>query len=81
MDIDQAGRIREQLKKNRVVVVAGFQGLNPNEDIATLGRGGLGHHGGGAGGCAQGGPLSDPEGCGRRVHHQSAGGAGGAQAG
>jgi aspartate kinase len=23
-----------------VVVVAGFQGLNPNEDIATLGRGG-----------------------------------------
>ena len=39
MDIDPK-RIREQLKKNRVVVVAGFQGLNPNEDIATLGRGG-----------------------------------------
>jgi aspartate kinase len=39
MDIDPR-RIREQLKKNRVVVVAGFQGLNPNEDIATLGRGG-----------------------------------------
>lgn len=33
-------RIFEQLKKNRVVVVAGFQGLNPNADIATLGRGG-----------------------------------------
>ena len=33
-------RLLEQLKKNRIVVVAGFQGLNPNEDIATLGRGG-----------------------------------------
>lgn len=33
-------RLLAQLKKNRVVVVAGFQGLNPNEDIATLGRGG-----------------------------------------
>ena len=33
-------RIRAQLKQGRVVVVAGFQGLNPNQDIATLGRGG-----------------------------------------
>ncbi|HMP73613.1 MAG TPA: aspartate kinase [Kiritimatiellia bacterium] len=33
-------RVFEQLKKGRVVIVAGFQGLNPNEDIATLGRGG-----------------------------------------
>ncbi|MCO5061833.1 MAG: aspartate kinase [Kiritimatiellae bacterium] len=33
-------RLLAQLKKNRVVVVAGFQGLNPEEDIATLGRGG-----------------------------------------
>lgn len=33
-------RIFEQLKQKRVVVVAGFQGLNPNADIATLGRGG-----------------------------------------
>ncbi|MCZ7592419.1 MAG: aspartate kinase [Kiritimatiellae bacterium] len=33
-------RLLAQLKKNRVVVVAGFQGLNPSEDIATLGRGG-----------------------------------------
>lgn len=38
-DIDPK-RIREQLKTGKVVVVAGFQGLNPNEDIATLGRGG-----------------------------------------
>jgi aspartate kinase len=33
-------RLFAELDKNRVVVVAGFQGLNPNEDIATLGRGG-----------------------------------------
>lgn len=33
-------RLLAHLKKNRIVVVAGFQGLNPNEDIATLGRGG-----------------------------------------
>mgnify|MGYP000910466208 CR=1 FL=1 len=38
-DIDPK-RIRQQLKQGRIVVVAGFQGLNPNEDIATLGRGG-----------------------------------------
>ena len=33
-------RIFEQLKKGRIVIIAGFQGLNPNQDIATLGRGG-----------------------------------------
>lgn len=33
-------RVFEQLKKGRIVIIAGFQGLNPNEDIATLGRGG-----------------------------------------
>lgn len=33
-------RILANLKKGKVVVVAGFQGLNPREDIATLGRGG-----------------------------------------
>lgn len=33
-------RIFEQLKKGKIVIIAGFQGLNPNEDIATLGRGG-----------------------------------------
>jgi aspartate kinase len=33
-------KILAELKKNRVVVVAGFQGLNPNDDITTLGRGG-----------------------------------------
>ena len=33
-------RIRQHLDQGQVVVVAGFQGTNPAEDIATLGRGG-----------------------------------------
>ncbi len=33
-------RIRAALDKRRIVVVAGFQGLNKYEDITTLGRGG-----------------------------------------
>lgn len=33
-------RIKEELAKGQVVVVAGFQGVMPNGDIATLGRGG-----------------------------------------
>ena len=33
-------RIVENLRKGRIVVVAGFQGLTPEADIATLGRGG-----------------------------------------
>lgn len=36
----QPEKIRQQLDKGRIVIVAGFQGLNPNDDIATLGRGG-----------------------------------------
>jgi aspartate kinase len=33
-------RIVEQIAKGRVVIVAGFQGVNLNQDITTLGRGG-----------------------------------------
>ena len=33
-------RISSELERNRVVVVAGFQGLNKMDDITTLGRGG-----------------------------------------
>ncbi|MGD9612174.1 MAG: aspartate kinase [Kiritimatiellia bacterium] len=33
-------RIRQHLNQGCVVVVAGFQGTNPAEDVATLGRGG-----------------------------------------
>ena len=35
-----ARRIVEELKKDRIVIVAGFQGVNMNQDITTLGRGG-----------------------------------------
>ena len=33
-------RIRRELDKRRIVVVAGFQGIDRNDDITTLGRGG-----------------------------------------
>lgn len=35
-----ADRIREELKKGKICIVAGFQGINENHDITTLGRGG-----------------------------------------
>ena len=39
MDIG-GGRIRKALKKGKIVIVAGFQGINAEQDITTLGRGG-----------------------------------------
>jgi len=35
-----ADRIRNELKKGKVVIVAGFQGINTDHEITTLGRGG-----------------------------------------
>ena len=35
-----AQRIRKALAENKIVIVAGFQGVNENDDITTLGRGG-----------------------------------------
>ncbi len=35
-----SGRIRRELKKKKTVIVAGFQGVDMNQDITTLGRGG-----------------------------------------
>ncbi|MBC2693841.1 MAG: aspartate kinase [Desulfobacteraceae bacterium] len=35
-----AGRIKKLIKKNNIVVVAGFQGCDPDGNITTLGRGG-----------------------------------------
>ena len=35
-----ADRIRSELKKGRVVIVTGFQGMNADQEITTLGRGG-----------------------------------------
>ena len=34
------GRIRKELAEGKIVVVAGFQGIDPEGDITTLGRGG-----------------------------------------
>lgn len=34
------GRIRKELENGKIVIVAGFQGINENMDITTLGRGG-----------------------------------------
>jgi aspartate kinase len=36
----EADRIKEELDRKKVVVVAGFQGINKYDDITTLGRGG-----------------------------------------
>ena len=33
-------RLQEELDKNRIVIVTGFQGINKYDDITTLGRGG-----------------------------------------
>lgn len=33
-------KVKKELAKNKIVIVAGFQGINPHEDITTLGRGG-----------------------------------------
>ncbi len=35
-----AQRIRKALKENKIVIVAGFQGVTSDDDITTLGRGG-----------------------------------------
>jgi aspartate kinase len=39
LDIDEA-RVRQDIKEGRVVVVAGFQGVDQHGNITTLGRGG-----------------------------------------
>lgn len=33
-------RLKDELDKRKIVIVAGFQGINKNDDITTLGRGG-----------------------------------------
>jgi aspartate kinase len=39
LEIDEQ-RVRQDLKQGRLVVVAGFQGIDENDNITTLGRGG-----------------------------------------
>ena len=36
----EAGRIKKAIKEGKVAVVAGFQGITPDSDVTTLGRGG-----------------------------------------
>ena len=36
----ETGRVQKELKRGRIVVVAGFQGITEGQDITTLGRGG-----------------------------------------
>ena len=36
----QGGRIRRELQAGKIVVVAGFQGVDPQKNVTTLGRGG-----------------------------------------
>ncbi len=36
----KADRVEEELAKDKIVIIAGFQGVNINNDITTLGRGG-----------------------------------------
>lgn len=74
-------RIESELSKNRVVVVAGFQGLNRYDDITTLGRGGSDTSARGHCGRAARGPVPDLHGRGRRLHRGPAPGAARAQAG
>ena len=50
-----AERIRSDLARGRVVVVAGFQGVDEQGNITTLGRRWIGYHRGRAGGGVKGG--------------------------
>ncbi len=36
----ETGRLIEELESGKIVLVAGFQGVSPDEDVTTLGRGG-----------------------------------------
>jgi len=36
----KAFRVRDELEKGRIVIVAGFQGVSPAKEVTTLGRGG-----------------------------------------
>lgn len=36
----EADKLRQELKKGKIVIVAGFQGMTPEQDITTFGRGG-----------------------------------------
>ena len=59
-------RLRKELKAGKIVLVAGFQGINENDDVTTLGRGGSDTTA--VAGCC---PLRDIFRCRRRLHRRS----------
>ena len=73
-------RVKEELDKKRIVLVAGFQGVDKYGDVTTLGRGGSGYDGGCDGDCLAGGSVPDLYGCRRRLYLRSAHCAGGKEA-
>ena len=71
-DIDGA-RVKADLEAGRVVVVAGFQGVDEHGNITTLGRGGSDTTAVAMAAALQGGRVSDLYRRGRRLHHRSTG--------
>lgn len=63
-------RILQELDRDKIVLVAGFQGVNQAGDITTLGPGWLRHHGGGPGGVSPRGPVPNLHRRGRRLRQR-----------
>lgn len=67
-----AERIRQELAQRRVVLAAGFQGVDAAGDVTTLGRGGSDTSAVALGGLPRRGALYHLYGRGRRLYHRSA---------
>lgn len=65
-------RLKAELDNGRIVIVAGFQGINQMGDVTTLGRGRLGHHRSCYCSNARRGSLPDLHRRRRRLHCRSA---------
>lgn len=63
-------RIFESFKKGQIVIVAGYQGINAQQDITTLGRGGIGFDGRGPGGRPESVDVRNLHGRHRDIHHR-----------
>ena len=66
-------RIMEEIRRDKIVAVAGFQGLDERGNITTLGRGGVGHHRRSHRRRPEGRGLRNIHRCGRRIYHRSPG--------
>lgn len=73
-------RVRQELDRKRIVLVAGFQGVDRSGDVTTLGRGGSDTTAVAMAVALAGGSLPDLYGRRRRVHERPARGAGGEEA-